>query len=168
MTDGLEPLPASAWEEPRMRRRRALIGTGCAVMLLVMGACSGCFFVGRRAQSEGEAFLRQLSPRLMQPWAPAVLSENAAPGLTRGMTPGQLEKFVRFVADRLGSLTRIDAVHEGRFNVYAGTEGFQVRVQYVMEGTFEKGAATIQWVLLKQAGQWRVEGFRVNSDLLMQ
>jgi hypothetical protein len=168
MSDGLPPLPESAWHQPRMRRRRTIVGSGCAVLLLVMGACAGCFVTGSRAQPEGAAFIREIAPRLMRPWTPEVLSQNAAPALTSAMKPGQLEKLARFVSTRLGPLARIDAIREGSFKVYVGSAGFQVRTQYVMEATFEKGPATIQWALLKQGDTWSIEGFHVNSDLLLE
>jgi hypothetical protein len=162
------PTPESSGGAPQWKWKRSLFGFGCSALILMTSTCAGCMVVGSRARSEGVAVVRDLAPRLMQPWAPEALSQNAAPALMNGMKPGQLEKLFRHLTSHLGPLKSIDQINEGPFNVFVSNAGFQVHVQYVMEATFEKGPATVRWTLLKQDGRWRIEGFFVNSDLMME
>jgi len=103
----------------------------------------------------------------MRPWQTAAFSDVAAPGFFT-VTPEQFEKFIAFVSGRLGSLKAVTAIQNAHYNVFASSHGFQVRTVHVMSAEFEKGPATVRWLLLRQNGRWMVEGMQVNSDLLVQ
>ena len=162
-----EPVAASP-TPPRRTWLRAFLWSALAVALLTLGSFAGCMVAGSRAQVEGEAFVRDFAPRAMQPWRAAAFSKAAGPQLLAGMAPGQFEKLIRFFAGRLGPLKTVRSVQNGPFNVSAGTQGFQVRTSHEMSGEFEKGPAMVHWLLLRQDGKWKVEGVRVNSDLLLE
>ena len=161
------PVPEESPPPQRAGCRRIVVWSFVALALITCGSCTGCVIIGHNAQQDGEDFLRELAPKLMQPWSSDTLRANAGPWLQSTMPPEKADKFISLLNTRLGNMQKIRQLTPVSYRVYLGTMGLQIVVNYEMIAQFDKADASVRWTIVKQNGKWSVEGFYIGSDALL-
>jgi hypothetical protein len=144
-----------------------LLAAVLLVVFLSMASCVGCLVVGARAAKEGVPYVSETIRAVAKPWDPEALISRSSPEFL-GVMPGEKTRsFIAFVRTRLGDLKECTSVQEGQWISNLSTRGFAVLATYFADCQFDKAAARVTLQVVRRHGQWKVNGFFLNSDALM-
>ena len=139
------------------------------MVIIAIIAVAAAIFIPRTLKLDREAtiYIEDAVPKIVTNWNSQELVDRATPELLdAAKSHDQLERlFVMF--RQLGSFKHLDKP-EGTVvsGTYTGTGTYTVG-NYTAHGEFEKGAATIKIQLQRVDGVWKINGFRINSDVFL-
>ena len=137
--------------------------------IIVFIVIAAAIFIPRtlKLDREATAYIQDAVPKIVTNWSSQELIDRATPGLIdSAKSHDQLDRlFVMF--RQLGSFKQLDKP-EGMVvsSAYTG-EGTVTLGNYTAHGDFEKGKATIKIQLRRVDGTWKINGFRINSDVFL-
>ena len=140
----------------------------CAVCCLgvVFGGLS-CFRAAAKEQTDAENYLRQVLPKIGNPWSADALRAESNADLKAAASKEDMEKLVELLDAKLGTLTGVQDFKFNSWNVSTTTEtGRRVELSGNAYVTFQKGKGDIEFTLVKQDDVWKFQKFKVDSPLL--
>jgi hypothetical protein len=90
---------------------------------------------------------------------------RATPQLAHSVSADQLARMFGWVG-QLGTL-QWQPICTGTSNVFAGASGTRTTGRYTCQAQYQAGPAMLELSLVKAGGAWSINGFRVNSPLLV-
>jgi hypothetical protein len=138
-----------------------------AAVLVVMGAIAFGVAAWRGAalDRESKAYADESVLAITKTWSEEELAKRASPNLRNTTTPAQIGQMFNVLRNTLGPLSTYDG-SGGQSVMTVGTNA-GTRANYSGKGHFQKGDADIQLMLIKDGDTWMIEGFHVNSPVLM-
>jgi len=138
------------------------------VFLVTLGGLMGYAAVtGPDLDASSKAYVDDAVPRIIANWSVDELLSRGAPRIRDTVDMGQLRAaFGKLSA--LGPMVSYDGAKGTSRMAFTPAEGKVVGAVYLARATFEKGRAEIRISLLQVGGQWRIQGFSVNSPVLHQ
>jgi len=145
-------------------RRFATALTAWLIALSLHG-CSLAGLWGDHLDTESRTFVDEAIPAVVAEWDVEELVARGTPELGRYPLRQQLVD-IFFLYRRLGKLTKYEGATGEATIALNSRQGLVITAQYVATASFEAGKATINTVLVKQHGAWRIAGMQVNSPIL--
>ena len=151
-----------------MKKLLTILGGVLAAILLIFGIAAAIFIprtlkLGRSAT----AYIRDVVPKIVAHWNTQELVDRATPELlSAAKSRKEIDRlFVMF--QQLGSLKHLDTPKGGvTSGAFTGT-GAVTLGTYTAQAEFEKGAASVQIQLRRVNNEWKINGFRINSDVFL-
>ncbi len=148
-----------------MRNFLMLLGSLLLVLVVIGGL--GLVFAtikGPELDRESRAFVDSAVQTICDDWNEQALIERAAPELIQAVGQGVLERmFGRF--RQLGDLRAYNGA-DGDSSITLTSKGLNVTALYFARAAFAGGDAVIRVALTRRHGEWRIIGFKVDSDAI--
>jgi hypothetical protein len=151
-----------------MKNVLVIIGMFAVGLFACLAVLVGIFiFFGSKYDASSKAYVDANVPPIVSNWSVSELETRESEQFRNATTDDKL-KALFVIFNRLGPMKSYDgATGDANMVLFSGT-GFQVTARYLVNATFQNGNAQIQVALIQEQGEWRILGFRVNSDLLMK
>lgn len=163
--------PFLAGGRARSGRHTPIIVFGVIAFILCLVAVSAVVIAATRAWTQSNASreaARRVVLGVVSEWNAPALEANASDEFKKVLTPATLDGvFTMF--RKLGKFRSLGEPTGGA-KVALGVGAFRsgVTAEYSFPATFANGEATIRIALVYEASSWRVNGFFVNSDVLVR
>jgi hypothetical protein len=150
-----------------MRKVLSWIGVAALAILVVVGGLIAYAAIqGNRLDNEARLYADKAVRPIIDHWNADALKQAASPRLLAAIKPEQLASMFQWF-QTLGPLKMAQPCNgQVRIDVNS-TTGRTLTGQYSCAAQFQNGAATIQLVLVKSEGEWRISGFHVSSPALI-
>ena len=155
-----------------MRRFIYRLAAVAALMLCAAGLAFGYVaYVGTKLDRESKAYVDEAVVDITTHWDKDAFMRRASPQLLQAIKPEELASFFVFYSS-LGPLVAYQGSSGSSMLstlVRAGRNiaGRIVSVRYMARATFQEGDADIQVTLVKIGNAWKLQGFRVDSPVLV-
>lgn len=151
-----------------MKKLFTILGIIFATIIVII-VIAAVVFIPRtlKLDHEATAYIQDAVPKIVTDWNSQELVDRATPELLAAAKKNdELDRlFVMF--RQLGSFKQLDKP-EGIVVSSAFTgEGTVTLGNYTTHGDFEKGKATIKIQLRRVNDTWKINGFRINSDVFL-
>ncbi len=151
-----------------MQKFFIVLGAVFAAIVVIVGVFAA-IAIPRTLKLDREAteYLQNAVPKIVEHWNAQELVDRATPQLMAATkSPNDLNRyFVLF--SRLGALKHLDTPKGGIVSsAYSGQEALAMG-NYTITADFEKGPATLSVQIRHVDEGWKINGFRVNSELLL-
>lgn len=151
-----------------MKKLFTIFGVIFAVIIVAI-VIAAAIFIPRtlKLDREATAYIQDAVPKIVANWNSQELVDRATPELLdSAKSRDQLDRLFAMFR-QLGSFKHLDKP-EGVVVSSAFTGSGTVTLgNYTANGEFEKGAATIKIQLRRVNGTWKINGFRINSDVFL-
>jgi hypothetical protein len=146
-----------------MRKVIYLLGTLTLVLIAgIVGVLVYFSQVGPGLDAESKAYADETVVAITQNWAINELRNRATPQFMAVTKPEDLRNLFE-IFSRLGPLQEYGGA-AGEANIaITAQSGKVISAQYIAQGRYKNGTATIRLFLLKSDDRWQVHGFHVNS-----
>ena len=151
-----------------MKKLFTILGIIFAAFIAII-VLAAAIFIPRalKLDHEATAYIQDAVPKIVTNWNSQELVDRATPELIAAAKKNDdLDRlFVMF--RQLGSFKQLDKP-EGMVvsSAYTG-EGTVTLGNYIAQADFEKGKATIKIQLRRVNDTWKINGFRINSDVFL-
>ena len=151
-----------------MKKLFTILGIIFATIIAII-VIAAAIFIPRalKLDHEATAYIQDAVPKIVTNWNSQELVDRATPELLAAAKKNDelARLFVMF--RQLGSFKQLDKP-EGMVvsSAYTG-EGTVTLGNYTAHGDFEKGKAIIKIQLRRVDGTWKINGFRINSDVFL-
>jgi len=151
-----------------MKKILVILGTIFAIILVIIGIAAAIFIPrALKLDHEAMAYIKEAVPKIVTGWKSQELVDRATPELLDAA--GSRDKVDRMFGwfQQLGSFKHLDEP-EGMVTTssYTGT-GTVTLGNYKARAEFEKGPARIEIQLRRVGDTWKINGFKVFSDVLL-
>lgn len=150
--------------------RKFFFGLGiaaAALILLIVAFIGYGVYVGAGVSKEGGAYADNAVVTITAHWDVKELTKRATPALLKQVKPEALASLFDWFAT-LGPLVDYQGSKQVSWSQFTGTGGTVVSAEYHCSARYKAGPATIDLGLQKSGGVWRINSFRVNSDILIE
>jgi hypothetical protein len=151
-----------------MKKLFTILGVVFAVIIAII-IIAAAIFIPRtlKLDHEATAYIQDAVPKIVTNWNSQELIDRATPELmAAAKSRDEIDRLFAMFR-RLGSFKHIDKP-EGKVvsSAFVG-RGTATVGSYSVRAKFEKGPATIQIQLQRANGTWKINGFRINSDVFL-
>jgi hypothetical protein len=152
----------------KMRKLLYVLGAAFLALIVVVVSTVGYFaYVGNKLDQEAKRYVDDAVPAIVADWSVDELRRRASPELLQTTKPDDLRSLFALFA-KLGPLVQYEG-SKGDANLFVSAgSGQTITANYVARATFKNGGASIEIVLRKLDGTWKVQGFRVNSTEMIE
>jgi hypothetical protein len=150
--------------------RKFFLWFGVAMAVLIVAGGVGLFALARNGaaiDAESKAYVDDSVVAIGGNWDAGELWKRSGERFRQATKQEDLHAFFDAANQALGRLTEYHGAR-GDATISVSNAGTTVSAKYVARGTFEKGDAEIQIAAVKNGREWRIEGFHVNSSVLMK
>lgn len=134
---------------------------------LILVGFSYLYYKGYGLDKESKIYAQVSLSAITSPWNSHALLDRASPKLLRSVNSEQ----IRSMFDRFGVLGPLIRSEECK-----GSAAFFISVgqpdnttaQYVCDGQYREGLASVRLSLIKIDQKWMINGFNVNSPVLLE
>lgn len=151
-----------------MKKVFTILGVIFAVILVIIVLVAAIFIPRTlKLDRDATAYIQNEVPKIVEHWDPQALTDRASPELLK--VPKFKDEIDRYfdMFSKLGALKHLDtpkgAVYSG---VYTGTGSYTIG-NYTSEADFEKGKAMIKMQIMRVGETWKVNSFRIYSDVFL-
>jgi hypothetical protein len=150
-----------------VRRLLYRLGVAAGVIFCLGGVAFGYVaYLGSQLDRESKAYVDEAVVDIVQHWDKDAFVRRASPQLLQAIKPEELDSFFQFYSS-LGTLVDYQGSN-GSSTIAALVRGRgTVAVRYVARAKFQEGDADIQVTAVKVGGDWKLQGFRVDSPVLV-
>ncbi|MHB1767439.1 MAG: hypothetical protein ACYCUV_06260 [Phycisphaerae bacterium] len=120
-----------------------------------------------KLEHKGAAYIQVAVPKIAKHWNPRELTDRASPGLLSSLRRHKQVDRLFALFRQLGTLRHLG---KPKGSVYSGDfpgGGYEAVGNYTVQAEFAKGAATIDIQLYRTGGSWQINGFYINSSVLL-
>ena len=139
---------------------------GAVLLLIVCGGIGYFFFAGSALDRSGKAYVDEAVPAITTAWLPHELVKRESPAFLKATSDAQLVKLFDAFR-RLGALKSYGGCKGEATVTNTPNAGKVITGIYVAQTTFEKGQAQIKVSLIQLNGQWKIQGFNVDSPVFI-
>jgi hypothetical protein len=151
-----------------MKKLFFILGVIFAVIIAII-VIAAAIFIPRtlKLDREATAYIQDAVPKIVTNWNSQGLVDQATPELMNSVkSRDELDRlFVMF--RQLGSFKHLDKPEGAVVSSAFTGEGTVTLGNYTAQGDFEKGKATIKIQLRRVDDTWKINGFRINSDVFL-
>lgn len=146
-----------------------VLGGIFAIIVVVIGVAAAIFIPrGIKLDHEAVAYIRDVVPAIAASADGQALVERATPTLAAALRSGsELDKLSAAFRE-LGTLKHLDDLKGRVSTTTVSGDGIQTFGIYTAQAEFEEGHASVRILLQRVDGTWRIDGFHVNSHVLVQ
>jgi hypothetical protein len=151
-----------------MKKLFVILGVIFTVIIAIIVIAAAIFIpLTLKLDREATAYIQDAVPKIVTNWNSQELVDRATPELIDAMkSRDQLDRlFVMF--RQLGSFKHLDKPEGAVVSSAFTGEGTVTLGNYTAQGDFEKGKATIKIQLRRVHDTWKINGFRINSDVFL-
>jgi hypothetical protein len=146
----------------------AIIGAILLGLLVIAGGFIGYFvYVGNGLDKSSKAYVDEAIPAIVTNWSPDELVKRESKAFQKATNDEQLVKLFSAFR-RLGALKEYKGCKGDANMNYTTESGSVVTATYLGHATFDNGDAEIKVVLVQQDGQWKIQGFRIDSPAFLK
>jgi hypothetical protein len=143
------------------------LGIVTAIVIVVLSIAFGILaWQGSELDKESTAFGDESVLAIAKDWSVDELWKRASSKLRQNTNKQDLSRFFGALHNALGPLIEYDG-GKGHSITFVGTQS-SITANYAGKGHFRNGDADIQIALSKTGSTWMIEGFHVNSPLLLK
>jgi len=138
------------------------------LLLVIVGCCVGYLaYEGHVLDKSSKAYVDEAIPAIVTSWLPHELLKRESSAFLKATSDAQLmQLFVDF--RRIGALQSYEGC-KGEANIkYTLASGKMITAAYSGQAIFQNGKAEIKVLLIQQNGEWKIQGFRIESPLFMK
>ncbi len=151
-----------------MKKLLTILGGIFAVIIVILVTVA-VIFIPRalKLDREATAYIQDIVPKIVTGWNSQALIDRATPELLSATNSGEDIGRLFVMFQQLGFLRHLDTP-KGQVvsSAFSGT-GTVTLGNYTARADFEKGPATIQIQLRRVNDTWKINGFRINSDVFL-
>jgi hypothetical protein len=152
-----------------MRKFFTILGGIFAVLIVVLAVA--IFILVRKGSAlddESKTYVNDAVITITTHWDPDELMSRASPRFKEATKRDDLAGFFDAAKTALGPIVDYQGAKGSAFVMSTVGTGTTITANYVARAQFSKAEAQLQIALVKIDGQWRIEGFHVDSDVLMR
>ncbi|MGB7257429.1 MAG: hypothetical protein WBD48_05075 [Pseudolabrys sp.] len=150
--------------------RKFFYGLGIFAAIVIVAGGIGFFVLARNGaalDTASKAYVKDSVVTIATNWDSNELWKRASPHLRTMAKQEELRGFFDAARDALGPLVEYRG-SQGQSLMSVVNSQSRVSASYVAQCHFQKGDAVIQVALVKQGDTWMIEGFHINSSVLMK
>jgi hypothetical protein len=141
---------------------------GIVVGVLIIGVISTFFMLNRMApkvQQDARNFIDTNVPLIVNNWSSKELIKRSSPDLLKVATLEQFVELFKMLSEKLGPLKEYKG-SKGEASLTTSFRGIIRTGAFQSEAVFAKGPAVILCRIVWQDDAWKINEFRVQSDVL--
>ncbi len=141
---------------------------GAVIVVLVIGAMATMFMLNRMApkvQEDAQAWVDTNVPEIVKTWNSEELIKRASTGLLKAAPPEQFSALFKTMAEKLGPMKEYKG-SRGETTLTTSLTGIKRTGRFEPEAVFAKAPAVMLCRIVWQDGTWKIDEFRVKSDVL--
>jgi len=150
-----------------MKKLFTILGVIFVAILVIMGIAAAIFIPhALKLDREATAYIQDAVPKIVTNWNSQELVDRATPELLADA--GSRDNIDRLfkMFEQLGSFKHLGKP-EGTVTSSAHTGSTVTLGNYKVQAQFENGAATIGIQLRRVGDSWKINGFRITSDVFL-
>jgi hypothetical protein len=151
-----------------MKKLLIVLGAVFATIIVIV-AILGIIMIPHwlRLNKDAKVYLTNNVPLIVDHWNPQNLFDRATPELIADARPREVDKLYDMFR-QLGTLKHLNAPELGNIGSQAfSKQGTYTYGNYTIHADFQKGPATISIQLLYMGTGWKINNFRINSDVFL-
>jgi hypothetical protein len=148
--------------------RKFFLWFGIVMAVIIVAGVVGFFILARdgaRADAESRVYVDDAVVAIGRHWDAGELWKRSSADFQRVTKQEDLRAFFEAAAQALGPLTAYRGA-QGDATISVVNAHTTVTAKYIARATFEKGEAEFQIAAVKNDGEWRIQGFHINSAAL--
>jgi hypothetical protein len=155
-----------------MKKLLIILGTVFLAVILLVAVVIGMIAVrGSALDKESKAYVDRNLPLIFSTWDEQELLSRASPEFTQNTRKEDLDKDFAGLSRKFGKMQSYEG-SEGQcyvnYRVLSSHNGKVITAVYSAKVTFAGGPAAIRVTLIKHDDAWQIEGFNINSNVLLQ
>jgi hypothetical protein len=145
----------------------AVLGGLFVLVVAVIGGLVGyAVYAGVGLDKSSKAYVDEAVPAIVTNWSLEELKKRSSPAMLKASSDEDLMKMFT-ICRRLGALKSYGGC-EGDSRVFFTPQGKTISATYIAHAKFENGDAEIKVLLIQLDGQWKIQGFHVDSSALIK
>ena len=155
-----------------MKKFLIILGTVFLAIILLVAVVVGMAAVrGSALDKQSKAYVDRNLPLIFSAWDEQELLSRASPEFTQSTKKEDLDRDFSGLSRKFGKMQSYEG-SEGQsyvdYRVLSSHNGKVITAIYSARVTFAGGPAAIRLTLIKHGELWQIEGFNINSDVLLQ
>jgi len=141
---------------------------GAIIVVLLIGALATMFMLNRMApkvQKDAQTWVDTNVPEIVKTWNSDELVRRASAGLLKAASPEQFTALFKTMSEKLGPIKEYRG-SRGETSLITSWTGIIKTGTFEPEAVFEKAPAVMLCRIIQQDGTWKIDEFRVKSDVL--
>jgi hypothetical protein len=141
------------------------------IIVLIAVGISIAVVKGLALDKESKAYVDRSLPLIISQWDEAELLSRASPEFMQSTKRKELDKYFAVLSKKFGKMQSYegsDGQSYVNYQVLSSRNGKVVTAIYTVKVVFDAGPAAIKVTLIKHSDLWQIEGFNINSDVLIQ
>jgi hypothetical protein len=150
--------------------RKFFMIIGVLAVITVVGGGIGLLVLARSGaalDTASKAYTEEAVVAIAANWEPDELWKRASPHLRKIATRDQISGLFNAAKRSLGPMLEYRG-SQGQALIGIINSRQSISARYVATGNFQKGSASFKIALVKEGGTWMIEGFHIDSPVLMQ
>jgi hypothetical protein len=151
-----------------MKKLLIILGGIFLVIIVAVGIAAAIWIPrGLKLDRQAKAYIQDAVPKIVEHWSSQELVDRATPALvSAGGSRKDIDRlFAMF--QKLGNLKQLDTPEGTVGSQWFSGEGTVTLGTYTARADFENGAASIRIQLRRVGDTWKINGFRINSDVFL-
>ncbi len=141
---------------------------GVVVAALLIGVLSTIFLLNRMApkiQQDAQQYIDSNLPKIVQDWDSETLINQASPDLLKAASREQFAELFKMLSEKLGPLKQYKG-SKGETSLTTSFRGILRNGVFEAQAVFANAPAVILCRIVWLDGTWKINEFRVKSDVL--
>ena len=141
---------------------------GVVVAVLLIGVLSTIFLLNRMApkiQQDAQQYIDSNLPKIVQNWDSEALINQASPDLLKAASREQFAELFKMLSEKLGPLKQYKG-SKGETSLTTSFRGILRNGVFEAQAVFANAPAVILCRIVWLDGTWKINEFRVKSDVL--
>jgi hypothetical protein len=134
------------------------------LLLIVLGAAGfgAMSYYGTQFDASSKTYVDDSVRAITTNWSPDELIKRESPQLHATVADDKIETLFSELG-KLGPLQSYDG-SKGDSNIHIGRRGLTISATYKADATYQNGKAEVLLYLVRESGEWEIQGFRVNPS----
>jgi hypothetical protein len=154
--------------------KKLLIILGAIFLIVMILVAVGIGFVavkGSALDKQSKAFVDRNVPLIFATWDDEALWSRASPVFMQATPKDKLDSFFTSFSHKFGKMQAYQGSKGTTYmndRVLSSHSGEVITAVYTAHVIFDAGPADVKVTLIKHGDEWQIEGFNINSDVLLK
>jgi hypothetical protein len=151
--------------------KKLLIILGVIFLIVIILVAAGIAFVAVRGSAldkQSKAYVDRNVPLIFSSWDDQVLWSQASPEFVQATTKDKQDRLFVGLSHKFGKMQAYQGCDGQAYMNDSAHSGEVVGAVYTARLIFDAGPADIKVTLIKHGDKWQIEGFNINSAVLLK
>ena len=155
-----------------MKKLFIILGVIFLIVIILVAVCIGFVAVkGSALDKQSKAFVDRNVPLIFATWDDKALWSRASPKFMQATPKNKLDSFFTNFSHKFGKMQAYQGSKGTTYmndTVLLSHSGEVITAVYTAHVVFDAGPADVKVTLIRHGDEWQIEGFNINSDVLLK